>query len=299
MPHQRQKRRTRVIAIVGPTASGKTSLGIELARAVGGEILSADSRQVYRNMDIIAGTPSEREMRAVPHHMLRVADPKRQYSAGTFVAASKKLIDQIAARGQVPIVVGGTGLYAEALLAGWSLPEVVPNMKLRAQLGKKTPPQLWAQLRRLDPGRAAHIEKDNPVRLIRAIEIAKALGSVPPLTRTPPYDVLWIGLAPAADMHTQAIAVRTKLRLRRGMLGEAARLRASLSKKRFLRLGAEFQLLADQLDGKISKKDLAEQLNTWEIAYAKRQMRWHRRNKEIVWISKNAEAERLAKDFLS
>jgi len=292
----------KIIAIVGPTASGKTSCGIMLAKKLCGEIISADSRQLYRGMDIIASTPTLKEMRGIPHHLIRVANPKRQYSAGRFVREGTRIIDDIVRRGNIPIVVGGTGFYADALLSGSMLPEVPPNKKLRTQLYKKSAAQLFAQLKRLDPRRASDIDRKNPVRLIRAIEIAKALGSVPACDETTAgqkFDVLWLGLFPSPEAHRRTIRARIRAHLKQGMLAEAKRLRAQLSKKRYAELGAEFDLLLQYLDAKISKKELAEKLERWEFAYAKRQMRWLRRNKNIIWITSKKEASVRAKNFVS
>jgi len=290
----------KIIAIVGPTASGKTSLGISLARKIGGEIISADSRQIYRGMDIIAGTPTALEMHGVPHHLLRATDPRRHYSAGRFAREGARLATAIARRGNIPIVVGGTGFYADALLSGIELPEVPPNMKLRGELAKKTAAQLFTYLKRLDPRRAAEIDNDNPVRLIRAMEIARALGAVPPLpaaARSKKFEVLWLGLSPTPEAHRRAIRKRVREHLRRGLLAEAQRLRARLSKKRYDELGAEFRFIADCLDKKITKKELAIKLEQWELAYAKRQMRWLRRNAHIVWIQTKREAFAKAGKF--
>lgn len=302
MSARQHQDKQKIIAIVGPTASGKTSLGVALAKKLRGEVISADSRQLYRGMDIIASTPTKKEMRGVLHHLLRVADPKRQYSAGSFVRESTRHIADIARRGKMPIVVGGTGFYADALLSGWMLPEVPPNKKLRAKLARKSARQMFAQLKRLDPRRAADIDPHNPARLIRAIEIAYALGSVPLREETADnrkFDVLWLGLSPAAKVHRRAIRARIRARLKQGLCAEAKRLRARLSKKRYAELGAEFRLLADCLDRKISKATLAQKLEQWELAYAKRQLRWHKRNKNIAWVKTKQEALRRARKFVS
>lgn len=294
IPQGRQK----VIAIVGPTASGKTALGLSLARTCGGEIISADSRQIYRGMDIIAGTPGKKETGAIPYHLLRIADPNRQWSAGRFAKEAARLIGMIYHTNRIPIVVGGTGFWADALLLGVELPEVAPDKALRAKLAKKSAAELHAMLKKLDPRRAASIDPHNPVRLIRAIEIAKALGRVPELANAPRYDTLWLGLAPEEATLRRNIHARIEKRLRRGALTEAARLRAALSKKRFGELGAEFSLFADCLDKKISRAELAEKLERWELAYAKRQLRWLRRNLGIRWVRSKREAEGLARAFL-
>lgn len=289
----------KVIAIIGPTASGKSALGISLAQKFGGEILCADSRQIYRGMGVIARTPDKKEMAGLPHHLFSIANPKRQYSAGTYVREAKKILTRLARRGAVPIVVGGTGFYADALLRGLTLPEVAPNKKLRATLTKKTAPQLLAQLRKLDPKSGKRVDPHNKVRLIRAIEIATALGSVPALQSMPEFETLWLGLAPAPTKHAAAVRKGIKERLKRGMLAEAKKLRSALGNKRFLALGFEFSLLADYLDKKISRAVLAQRLEQSELGYAKRQMRWFKRNSDIRWIGSKAEALRVAKAFLS
>jgi tRNA dimethylallyltransferase len=288
----------KVIAIIGPTASGKTALGIALAKKLKGEIISADSRQLYRGMDIIAATPSTHEMKGIPHHLMRAVDPKRQFSAGRFVREGERLIRAINKRGKIPIVVGGTGFYADALLSGLSLPPVAPNARLRARLQKKTAPQLLAQLKKLDPARAKEVDPHNKVRLMRAIEIAAALGKVPELSREPRFEVLWLGLSPAPDKHRAAVRKRIRERMRHGMLAEAKRLRSRLSERRFRSLGSEFSYLADALDKRISPAQLEQKLEQWEVKYAKRQMRWHRRNKDIAWVKNKTEALKLAKQFL-
>jgi len=290
----------KIIAIVGPTASGKTAIGVVLAREFGGEVISADSRQVYRDMDVIAGVPTMREMRGVPHHLLRVASPKALYSAGRFTREGARTIAQIVKHGHLPIVVGGTGFYAETLLGKMVLPEVPPNKKLRAELVKKSAAELFLMLKKLDPRRAGDIDAQNPARLIRAIEIAEALGAVPELSDAPqpPFDVLWLGVSPATECLEEKIRARILARLKRGMAAEAARLRAQLFKKRFNELGAEFSLLAEHLDKKLTRPELIEKLIQWELKYIKRQLRWHKRNKDIVWISDATTARKEAKSFL-
>jgi len=276
----------KIIAIVGPTASGKSAIGAYLAHKLGGEIISADSRQVYKGMRIIS--------RAEPGHLVGVAHPRARYSTGRYVRDAKVAVTKVISRGHIPIVVGGAGFYIDPLLRGWSIPEVAPDKKLRAALAKKSPAQLFALLKKLDPTSARRIDKHNPVRLVRAIEIAKALGCVPALVREPPYRVLWLGLQKSKHVHAGV-----EMRLKADMVAEAKKLRQTLSKKRFLELGFEFALLVDYLDKKITRTVLVERLVKGEEEYSKRQMRWFKRNKDIRWVSGKTEALRLSKNFLT
>lgn len=288
----------KVIAVVGPTASGKTALGIFLAQKLGGEVISADSRQIYKGMSAIARVPGKKERAGIPHHLIEFASPQRLYSAGEFKKHAQKIIAAIQKKKNVPIVVGGTGFYADSLLRGFSLPEVVPNKKLRSQLAKKTPAQLFAMLKKLDGKTAARIDAKNPARLVRAIEIAKSLGKVPELSSDSPYEVLWLGLRPAEATHEKAIRTGVEKRLST-MLREAKKLRGSLSKKQTAALGFELTPLLAYLDKKITRAELIEQLIRSERGYVKRQMRWFKRRDDIVWVTSKAGALRLSRKFLN
>ncbi len=327
------QKRPKIIAIVGPTASGKTALGICLAQKIGslpagrrGEIISADSRQVYRGLDIGTGKVTKQEMVGVPHHLLDVCSPKRQFSASDFVRLGRTAIDEILARGNVPVIVGGTGLYVDALLGRVVLPDVPPNEPLRAKLEKKTAEELFAMLAQKDPERAATIEPDHKRRLIRALEIAEALGKNPPKQASEPYDVLWIGISPAEKTLKQRIHDRLLARINgeqssttastprssKNMITEARRLHSpspkgiGLSYKRMRELGLEYRYLADYLQGTLSKAEMTEQLERAINEYARRQLRWFRRNTSIHWLAHSpqsaaslAEAARLARIFLA
>jgi tRNA dimethylallyltransferase len=276
----------KVIAVVGPTASGKSALGAYLAQKLGGEIISADSRQVYRGMSVIS--------RADPGHLVGIADPRRQFSAGQYVREAEKKIIMIYHNKKIPVVVGGTGFYADALLGRMPLPRAAPDRALRAKLNKKTLAQLLSQLRRIDRKSAARVDPKNKVRIIRAIEIAKTLGKVPAQNYKPTYEVLWLGLREPKNLKAGVEA-----RLRRGMAAEAKRLRARLSSKRYRELGFEFSFLADYLDKKISKTHLVEAMANGERKYARRQHRWFKRNPCNHWVDGKAHALRHAKSFLS
>jgi tRNA dimethylallyltransferase len=288
----------KVIAIVGPTASGKSSLGMYLAQKLNGEIISADSRQIYKGMQIISRAPSKKELRAVRHHFVAIADPKRVYTAGTFARAAGNTMSAIQKRDGIPLVVGGAGFYADALLSGLSLPDVKPDKKMRAKLTKKTPAQLVAMLKKHDRKSALRVDSKNKVRLIRAIEIARAIGKVPTRAHSPTYDVLWLGRSPAEKVHTKAITRGVHDRLRLGMAKEAKKLQTTLSRKRFISLGFEYDLLDRYIRKEITKEELIESISRGERKYAKRQMRWFKRNPNIRWIESKTEALRLAKDFL-
>jgi tRNA dimethylallyltransferase len=296
--------RPKVIAVVGPTASGKTSLGIYLAQKLGGEVISADSRQVYRGLDIGTGKVTKEEMAGVPHHLLDVASPKKQYSVSDFLKDSTKALYDIMIYHKVPMVVGGTGLYVDSLFGRMIFPDVPPNEKLREKLEKKSTEQLFVMLEKKDPRRAATIEKGNKRRLIRALEIAEALGASPvggpALKGTGTFDVLWLGIALPPEKLQQNIHARLLSRIIDGMVEEAITLhKKGLSYKRMEELGLEYRFLSQLLQHKISKEQFVAELQRAINKYAKRQMRWFKRNKDIHWVSNKTEALRLAREFLS
>ena len=291
-----REKKQKIIAIVGPTSSGKSDLAVTLAKRIGGEIISADSRQVYRGVDLISGKITHAEMRRVPHHILSIADPKKSYSTSLFVRDAKRSIMDIYSRTKVPIVVCGTGFYIDALLRGFSLPDVPPNSPLRKKLSTKTASQLFLILQKLDKRRAKTIERQNPVRIIRAIEIAKALGSVPRLSKRSAYEVLWIGLKPSDKELKTRIRARIHKRLRLGMVAEAKRLHArGLSYRRMQELGLELRHLADLLEKKVTLAEFKVKLERDINRYAKRQMRWFKREKDIHWFSSAPQAERFVR----
>jgi tRNA dimethylallyltransferase len=274
----------KVVVIAGPTSSGKTALSIKLARAMHGEIISADSRQVYRGLDIGTGKVTKREMRGVPHHLLDVADPKKVFSASDFVQAGRAAISDIAARGHTPIIVGGTGFYIDALIGSVQLPGVAPNRAFRLQLSDYSLKKLQKMLKKMDPERYTLIDIQNPVRLIRAIEIARFKPDSWKLKPKTLYDVLYIGLTLPPEELKKKIRIRLFARISRGMLAEARRLHKNgLSWKRMEELGLEYRYLARHLQGKLTRAEMLIALEKEINAYAKRQMTWFKRNIHIKW----------------
>ena len=282
---------SKILAIVGPTASGKSDLAVRLAKKYNGEIISADSRQVYRGLNIGSGKITKKEMSGVTHHLLDVANPKRQFSVALYKKLAEKAISEIVHRGKLPIICGGTGLYVDALLLGLSFPEVPPNRKLRERLEEKSPAQLFVILQKLDPRRAAEIEKSNPRRLIRAIEIVKAMGKVPERIinkQSTKYNVVWIGLRPTEKTLKQNIHKRLLRRMKQGMVGEVQKLhRKGLSWKRTEEFGLEYRFLAQYLQKKITRKEKLPYIQQESWHYAQKQWRWFKRNKEIQWFEKS------------
>jgi tRNA dimethylallyltransferase len=289
-----------VVVIVGPNASGKSKLGVSLARRFRGEIISADSRQVYRGLTIGTGKIQKREMRGIPHHLLDITNPRRQFSVIEFKKYAEKALSDIIQHGHTPIVVGGTGFWIDTLIYNRTIPEVPPNETLRRSLAKKSADTLLATLQKLDPKRARTIEQKNPRRLIRAIEIALSIGQVPKLQESSPYKVLWIGIQLPRITHEKRIRLRLRSRIKAGMIDEAKQLhKQGISWKRFHELGLEYRFLAEYLQKKILKKEMMARLERATRDYSRRQMTWFKRNKKIHWIRNDGEAERLVKSFLT
>ena len=285
---KKQGKKGKIIVVLGPTSSGKSDLAVQLAKKWGGEVVSADSRQVYIGLNIGTGKVTKREMAGVPHYLLDVASPKRKFSVAKYKRRAEKAIDDILKRGKVPIVCGGTGFYIQAIVDNLTFPEVLPDEKLRARLGKKTTDELFKILKGIDPRRAKEIDAQNPHRLIRAIEIATHLGNVPHLVVGLPnkYKVLEIGIKTDDEKLKKRIYDRLIARLRVGMLAEVKRLHErGLSWKRMEELGLEYRFLSRYLRGKVSKDEMIEQLNTAIWQYARRQKTWFKRDNRIKWFS--------------
>lgn len=268
----------KILVIVGPTASGKSALAVHLAKKFGGEVISADSRQIYKGLDTGTGKITKKEMLGVKHHLLDVASPKRQFT----VAEYKKLVEEKLKRINFPIIVGGTGFYIDAVSGQTNFPNVTPNKKLRKNLEKKSVDELFKTLKKKDSRRAKTIDRNNKVRLIRALEIVEALGKVPNIKHKESNNFVYIGLKP--DNLDKKIKERLLKRLE-PMILECKRLhKQGLSWRRMFRLGLEYRFVSLYLQGKLSKKDMVEKLNTAIKQYAKRQMTWFQRNKKIKWF---------------
>jgi tRNA dimethylallyltransferase len=288
----------KVVVMVGPTASGKTSLGITLAQAHDGEIVSADSRQVYRGLDIGSGKVTMEEMRGVHHHLIDVADPKNTYTVTDFVRDGRAVIADIHARGKLPIIVGGSFFYVDALLGRISMPEVKPNHALREELAELGTEELYSRLISLDPVRAENIDRHNPRRLIRALEIVAACGSVPQSSTTTLYDTLILGIDISKDALHANIHARLMARLQNGMIEEVEHLHADgLSYERMEDLGLEYRYIAYYLQGMLSYDEMVRVLETKIRQFAKRQMTWLKRDATIRWLSPD-DVEREVSSFL-
>jgi tRNA dimethylallyltransferase len=287
------KNKPTVIVILGATSTGKSDFAVGLARklqqeSITAEIISADSRQVYKGLNLLSGKITEKEMHGIRHHMLDVVSPKKTYTVSDYVTRAKKVVDGIIKRGNLPIVVGGTGFYIDALVNGIVLPEVPPNIALRKKLEQKTVEELFIMLKKKDSARAKTIDPHNKVRLIRALEITEALGKVPKQKSKSEYNTLKLGLTVSDEVLRQRIKTRLEKRVKQGMLREAQKLHENgLSYERMESLGLECKYAALYLQKKITKKELLEQLETAIWQYARRQKMWFKRDKSIEWINSN------------
>lgn len=291
----------KVVVIVGPTSSGKTSLSIKLAKKYNGEVISADSRQIYKGLDIGTGKVTEEEMRGVTHHLLDIKHPDEQYSVADFVRDGTAKIVDIVARNKVPVIAGGTFLYIDALLGRVSMPEVPPNDALRKKLEKMSARELEDLLKTKDPERVKTIDVKNKRRLIRALEIIDALATVPPPTKESPYEHLIIGIEIEKEGLKQNIQERLEKRLDEGMIDEVTNLlEEGVASARLSELGIEYKYVCQFLKGTLSKDAMRKEIETKSLQYAKRQMTWLKRDKEIHWVkpTEYEKAESLVAEFL-
>lgn len=266
-----------IICVIGPTASGKTRKAIELAKEHNGEIISVDSRQVYKMLDIGTEKITEQEMDNIPHHLINIRDPKDVYTAGDFVEDADRLIKEILKRGKTPILAGGTHFYFHALLYG--IPnDVKPNMRLREELETYTTEELVAEIQSKDPKRAKALDPKNRRRLMRALEIVDAHGFVPEAKpKQSRYNITWVVMDASSDDLRERLEFRLKQTLKKGLVAEVERVRNYVGDKRLNELGLEYKIVGEYLRGERTEDSLVPALVSKLWQYAKQQKVWVKR----------------------
>lgn len=284
--------KNKLIVILGQTATGKSDFAVQVAKnlknKIQGEVISADSRQVYKWMNLGTGKITKKEMCGVKHHLLDIVSPKKIFSVSDFQKIANKKIKEITNRKNIPIICGGTGFYIDSVVNGNIFPEVPPNQKLREKLSKKTKEELFEILQNLDNARSKNIDKNNPVRLIRAIEIAKSIGKVPSPKQGLGLDfkILKIGLMVPDEILKERIKARLLSRIKKGMIKEIKDLhdKKKISWKRLEAFGLEYRYVSYFLQDKMGKGEMIEKLNTEIWHFAKRQKTWFKRDPDIIWV---------------
>jgi tRNA dimethylallyltransferase len=330
----KNNKKPKLLVILGPTASGKSDLAVRLAKKFNGEIVSADSRQVYKGLNIGAGKVPRDKIKtsdvqklknwglilghrmsknyfykSVPHHLLDVASPKKTFTVSQYQKLGEKAVKDILKRGKLPIICGGTGFYIDALVSGLKLPEVPPQKELRKKLEKESTEFLFNKLKKLDLRRAKTIDRFNKRRLIRALEIVLTTKKPVPSgvmiyhNAQPNYDVLKIGIKKEPEELKKLIHKRLVKRLKQGIIKEVENLHnppagGGLSWKRLDDFGLEYRYVSRYLRGLISKTEMSDLIEKESWRYAKRQMTWFKRDKNIIWTNTPQKAFSACRDWL-
>lgn len=291
-----------VVCVVGPTASGKTALSVALAKALDGEVISCDSMQIYRGMDIGTAKPTDAEMQGIPHHMLSVADPDESFSAGKYAAMADPILQDILRRRKTAIVCGGTGLYMDALISGRAFaPHPADGIReaIEAEFDARGAEAMLQQLSQIDPAAAARLHPADRKRIVRALEIFRQTGET--ITEhdrktkllPPKYRAAWIGLtySDRAELYAR-IDARVDEMMRLGLENEVRQLLAQgISPDATAMQAIGYKELAAALRGEITMEDAAAQIKLGSRRYAKRQLTWFRRNDAVFWIDRTKNAD--------
>lgn len=281
-------KKQKIIAIVGPSSSGKTSLAIEIAKKLNGEIISVDSRQIYRGLDIGSAKPTLDERQGIEHHLIDIVDVTDEYTVADFSDEAKKKINEILEKGKAPILAGGTGLYFRVLLQDFDLPRVAPNKELRDELEKQTSQELYNKLLELDYDIAQKIHFNNKVKIIRALEVCMTLNmpmSKAQKKKDSEYQTIWFGLnAQNRDFLYDRVNKRTDIMFEQGLLNEAKNLFEQYPENNILLSTIGYQELYPFFKGEITLEEAKEQLKQNTRRYVKRQISWFNANKEINWL---------------
>jgi tRNA dimethylallyltransferase len=301
----------KLIAIVGPTASGKSARAIEVARYLARtssgevEIVSPDSRQLYRGMDIGTAKPSAEEMTFVPHHLINIKDPDEEYTVATYKKDATAAIDAIVKRGNIPLLVGGTGLYVSSVVDNLEMPKLRSDPALRAKIEKDIEkeglPSVFKKLLALDPDAIGVVDPKNPRRVIRALEVALITGMPFTAQRTksePLYDTLVLGMSPSPEVLRERINKRIDEMLHGGFVAEVTKLMKRYGPRAVAFDAIGYREIVNFLNAKITFEEAVAQMkmNTWH--YAKRQLTWFKKDKKIHWVHGFDETIAEIKNFL-
>jgi tRNA dimethylallyltransferase len=293
-----------LVVILGPTAAGKSALGIALAQRFNGEIVSADSRQVYRGLDIGTAKVTPAEQALVPHHLLDVSNAQDIYTVSQFQHDAIAAIDDILARGRQPFLVGGSPHYIQAVVDNLDIPQVPPQPKLRAELEARSLPDLLTQLEELDPQSAATIDRNNPRRILRALEVClvtnKPFSEQRGLSQ-PLYNNLILGIQWPRDVLYRRIDVRIDERMKQGLIEEVEDLLArGLAHERLEAMGLEYRFVGRWLRREFTDEaEMVQRLKYATHDFVRRQLSWFRKDQRILWIDGGDKMEQEADPFVS
>lgn len=280
------QKKNKVIAVVGATASGKTAYAVELARRVNGEIISADSRLVYKGLDIGTAKPDMDERFGIPHYMIDIVEPEVDYSVGLYANEARNIIEDIISRGKTPVIAGGTGLYFRILLENYDLPKINPDYELRETLSKLSFSELYEMLVNLDAEAAKLVVQNDKRRAIRFIEIVKLTGSPVSEARglkEPEFEVEWIGLNYPREELYDRINRRVDLMIEQGLVDETKNLLAKHGRINNIINTIGYREITSYLDGELTLEEAKDKLKQNTRNYAKRQLTWFRKNPDIKW----------------
>ena len=319
------KKANKLLVILGPTATGKSDLAIYLAKLFNGEIISADSRQIYKGLNLGSGKvplsfsktnknntspklatslkPSSKPLysQGVRHHLIDICHPQDYFSAAQYQKSAYQTINKINQRNRLPILCGGTALYIVSICEGWQFPKVKPNQQLRQQLEQIPLSQLAAQLKKIDPNRAKNIDLHNKRRVIRALEILAQQNQIVPLIKkSPPYDIFIVGLKTDKTRLKKMIKKRLDHRLKQGMIEEVKNLKKlGVTNDRLEKLGLVYRWVNRYLENQVSYQEMKQQLLTAIWHFAKRQMTWFKKIPKVYWITTSKIQQQQGKQELN
>ena len=296
---------SQILVVAGPTASGKTSLAVRLAKEYGGEVISADSMQIYQHMNIASAKPTVDEMQGIPHHLLDFVSPFDSFSVADYVKLAKEKINEIISRGKLPIVAGGTGLYISSLVDNIEFAEEEPDPTVRnrlfAELAESGIEPLYERLRKIDPVAAENIHPNNHKRVIRALEIFETTGftmteqNARSKMTPPPFESYMLALSPDREVLYERINQRVDAMEKVGLFEEAKQLQAmGLTRDMQSMQGIGYKEAFDYLNGEITKEECIEEIKRATRRYAKRQLTWFRRDSRYNWVNPLAETDIIA-----
>lgn len=287
-------KKEKVVVICGPTASGKTALSIELAKKINGEIVSCDSMQIYKEMDIGTAKTTKEEMQGIKHHMLDIISPEERYSVADYKKEAKNAIREILKKGKTPIVVGGTGLYVDSLIYEIEYPNIEFDeeyrKKLEIQVEKEGLENLYEQAKKIDPEAIKKISQNDKKRIIRILEIYHATGynkteqERKSREKEPEFDYKVYGLNMPREKLYKRIDLRVDIMIKQGLIEEVEKIYKKYSKFPTAMQGLGYKEVVEYLNNNLTKEEMIEKIKQETRRYAKRQMTWFRKNKQTIWL---------------